>query len=110
MILADYVVELTAEVLIRGLSLLCHAMRPAIVIEAMAIKLLLMRDIWDDDCQLMLVRPLLEPTLSQHLLCTMLPVLPWDQVHQRVEVFFIWCIEVEEDMALSEVAPVRECL
>ena len=53
MILADDVVELTAEVLIRGVSLLRHAMRPAIVIEAMAFQLLLMRDIWDDDCQLM---------------------------------------------------------
>jgi hypothetical protein len=49
MILADNVVELITQVLVRGLSLLCHAMRPAIVIEAMAIKVLLMRDIWDDD-------------------------------------------------------------
>lgn len=110
MILADYVVEFITQVLIRGFSLLCHAMRPAIVIEAMAIKLLLMRDIWDDDCQLVLVCPLLETTMGQHGLCTILTILPWDKVHQRVEVFFIWCIKVEEDMTFSEVAPVREGL
>jgi hypothetical protein len=41
---------------------------------------------------------------------TILAILPWDQVHQRVEVFFIWCIKVEEDMTFSEVAQVREGL